>query len=186
MTILASLRPVLRGSASVTLTLTAAPNDALDVLVTSKLAVVDPDTADAARAALQAALALPLRLTIPAGSDPDAVFAAALTRYDTARAPVMDDLQALLDALAQAQQAAKASAKKPAAPAKPAATKATKSAGQGAAQPAPAPAAAATAADNDGEPDAHATDEAETTPATTATPSGQAPASQAASTLFDF
>jgi hypothetical protein len=115
MSFLASVRPILRGSASITITMTAAANDALSLLVSSKLETFDPETTDPALAALQAALALPVRIVIPAGADADKEFVAALGRYDTSRSPVMDDLQSLLDTLAQAQQAAKAATAKKAA-----------------------------------------------------------------------
>lgn len=72
MSFLASLKPLMRGSASLTVTLTAAANDALTVVIQPKLANVEPDTTDAVRAALQAALARPVCLTIPEGVDPDA------------------------------------------------------------------------------------------------------------------
>lgn len=115
MSFLASVRPILRGSASITITMSAAPNNALALLVSSKLENFDAETADPARAALQAALALPMRIVIPAEADPDAEFVAAVRRFDAARSPVMDDLQSLLDTLAQAQQTAKAATAKKAA-----------------------------------------------------------------------
>lgn len=118
MPFLASLHPLLRGASSVTITLSAAANDATSVLICSKLDKFDPDATDKAVAELQAALVRPLRIVIPAGADLDAEFDAALNRYEAARTPVMEDLQIALDALSQAQQAAKAAAKKPA-PTKP-------------------------------------------------------------------
>ena len=107
MSFLSSLRPLLRGSASITITLAATADDGLSVVVLPKLDQCDPDTSDAARAALQAALARPIRLVIPAGADPDAEFNTALLRINEARAPVVDDLREYLDSLSQAQQTAK-------------------------------------------------------------------------------
>ena len=118
MSFLASLRPLLRGSASVSITLAPAANDGLSILIQPKLEKFDADTSDAARAALQAALARPVRLVIPSDADVDAEFVAALTRVNDARAPVSDDLQRYLDGLAQAQQSAKIEAGKSAAKAK--------------------------------------------------------------------
>lgn len=112
MSFLASLKPLMRGSASLTVTLTAAANDALTVVIQPKLANVEPDTTDAVRAALQAALARPVCLTIPEGVDPDAELLTALTRVNEHRAPVADDLRDYLDGLAQAQQTAKLEAQK--------------------------------------------------------------------------
>jgi len=108
MTFLNSVRPLLKGSASITITMSAAADNAIALLVTSRLETFDPETVDPARAALQAALALPMRVVIPAGADVDAEFISTITRYDNARAPVVDELQTLLDTLAQAQHAAKA------------------------------------------------------------------------------
>jgi PRTRC genetic system protein E len=189
MSFLTSLRPIMRGSSSITVTLTTAPNDALAVLVTSKLDQFDPETTDTGRAALQAALALPLRIVIPSGADADAEFLQAMTRYQSARAPALDDLQNVLDTLAQAQQAAKAAAasKKPAA-AKPAATKPAKAS----APPKPADGASGDTADGDAdegndevsaEVEGGATTGAEPTSSGDLSPVSPAPA--AASSLFD-
>lgn len=111
MNFLAALSQLLTGSKSVTLTLTREPSGELAALIVSTLGNFDPEAADPAVATLQAALAKPLRIVLPA-QEPDAAFAAALNSYAAAREAVLTDLQAQLDALAQAQQAAKDSAAK--------------------------------------------------------------------------
>lgn len=197
MPFLSSLRPLLRGSASVAITLAVAADDALSVVVTPKLDQCDPDTTDAARAALQAALARPIRLLIPAGTDPDAEFAAALSRINDARAPVVDDLREYLDTLSQAQQTAKIEsakkdakkdAKKPGKePSKPSAAAPTTAA-------APAPEAHDAKPEQDEADDAQDDTGAPTTAAPTAAPvyasaadaiSASSPAPAAAASLFD-
>ncbi|WP_395792507.1 hypothetical protein [Aquimonas sp.] len=111
MNFLASLVPLLGGSKSVSLTLSREPTGELAVLIVSTLSTFDPDASDPAVSTLQAALAKPLRVVLPA-QDPDRAFVEALTVYAGARTGVLTDLQAQLDALAQAQQAAKDAATK--------------------------------------------------------------------------
>lgn len=191
MTFLSSLRPLLRGSASVTLTLAAAADEGLSVVILPKLDQCDPDTTDAARAALQAALARPIRLVIPAGTDPDAEFTAALLRVNEARAPVVDDLRDYLDSLSQAQQTAKIESSKR--EAKKPAKEPTKKPGPAAA---PSPAASDTAAQDQDDDATGGDDEAASEGQSAATPqpayasaadaiSATTPAPAAAASLFD-
>ena len=177
MNFLAALSPLLTGSKSVTITLTREQTGALAALIVSTLGTFDPDTTDPAVSTLQAALAKPLRIVLPA-QDPDAVFAAALTEYAGARTGALSDLQAHLDALAQAQQAAKDAAAKAQADARAKAKK-----------PKAETAAAAASPPHD-EDDAEAEEEgastAELPPAATATPPSAAGVPAAASTLNLF
>lgn len=114
MSFLSSIKPLLRGSSTVAVTISQSDNG-MNLLIQPKLEKHDPDTSDEALAALQAALAHPVRITIPADADPDAALAAALSRVNEHRAPVQDDLETYLDSLVQAQQEAKAAAEKKAA-----------------------------------------------------------------------
>jgi hypothetical protein len=139
---LASLAPLLGGSKHVTATISREPSGALAVLLVSTLDRFDPEAIDPAVATLQAALAKPLRVVLPAEA-PDEAFAAALTDYAGARTAVLTDLQAQLDALAQAQQAAKDAAAKAQAEARAKAKKPK------AATPVPAASAAADEEDED-------------------------------------
>ena len=187
MSLLSNLRPLLRGNASIAITLSAASNDGLTVLIQPKLLHIDTSTTDPVRSALQAALAQPIRLVIPADADPDAVLANALQRVNTVRAPMVDDLQTYLDGLAQAALEAKVEAEKAAEKKKTAKNPAAKPAGKAGTKAAPVSAAASA---DDEEDDGEGTDTGGSTaeqsapaPATAAAPSEPAPLATAS--LFD-
>ena len=177
MNFLAALSPLLTGSKSVTITLTREQTGALAALIVSTLGTFDPDTTDPAVSTLQAALAKPLRIVLPA-QDPDAAFAAALAGYAGVRAAVLSDLQAQLDALAQAQQAAKDAAAKAQAEAR-AKAKKPKAA-------TPAATASTPPDDDDAEAEEEGASTAELPAAATATPPSAAGVPAAASTLNLF
>lgn len=189
MSFLNTIRPILRGSDSVTLTITGTPEGSIAVVLTSRITQCDPDTTDASRAALQAALALPLRIVIPACEDADAALQAALQRYEQSRAPVVDALQSLLDSLTEAKRVADEAR---AAKSKKTATTTTTTKPK-ASTPKPASASAA-ANDDDDDSDAdgaadtaaHAdTGKADPAPPTAPPTSAPQPAPMAAMSLFD-
>ena len=109
---LSSIQPLLRGSADITLRISAAKGGGMAVLVLPTLEQMEPETGDQVVAQLQQALVRPLSLTIPAGEDPDAALAAILTQVDAARTPLIDQLASYREQVAEAANQARLAADK--------------------------------------------------------------------------
>lgn len=92
------------------MTISKAANSKTEILVTSKLSSVDPDTKDPTRASLQSALAMPLRIVVSADSAIDPAFELAIARYTAARIPAIDSLAEIATTLTTATNAAKTKA----------------------------------------------------------------------------
>jgi hypothetical protein len=107
MSLINALRPILRDSSAITLTISVVEN-ATCVLVVPRRVKHDPDTTDVSLATLQAALAQPIRILIPNGEDADQAVCDALLRINEHRSRVQNDLESYLDDLAKAQAEAKA------------------------------------------------------------------------------
>lgn len=110
MSFLQDLHALLHGSESVSVTISKPSVSNTEILITSKLSGVDPDTKDPRRAALQSALAMPLRIVVAAGTDIDAAFESAMSRYTAARIPAIDSLSDIAGKLATVTKAAKSPA----------------------------------------------------------------------------
>ena len=125
MSLLASLRPLLRGAASIEVVLYD-ENGTLTALIKPKLLKVDEDTTDPELAKLQAALSRPLKLGLTS-DDPDAELATALDMMAKARVQNQDALQRYAEDQQQAgaaaeierQKKAETASKKPADSGKP-------------------------------------------------------------------
>ncbi|KZC32589.1 MULTISPECIES: hypothetical protein [unclassified Rhodanobacter] len=122
MTFLNTLKPVLRGQSAVTFRLTATEEGGFRLLVTPSLQGIDADTDDVELAHLQALLAAPFTLALPAGADLDQALADAVAQFQSLREPKLNEL----DALRARMAAADADAKKRADEAKEAAKDAAK------------------------------------------------------------
>lgn len=110
MSLIASLRPLLKGSASVELVL-AEEGGKLTALIKPKLREMDADTTDPEKARLQAALARPFKLVFST-DNPDAELALALSSMDNARSGSVDAMQRYIDDQAQARASAELARKK--------------------------------------------------------------------------
>ena len=147
MSLIQSLRPLLRGAASITLTLSE-DKGALVALLQPRMLNVE-DTADAELATLQAALSRPVKIGFSdTEGDLDAAVLSAIGVVATSRQDNLDALDRYREAQAEAANAAKIEREKKAAPA---ATPAGKTAAKGGAAtpaPEPAPLPAATTAES--------------------------------------
>ena len=126
MHLLRNLRPLMHQASVVKLTLSMQAGHMVALIEPSMIGL-DPDTTDPELAALQKALARPLRLTFDPDGDPDLELAQALTVMNKARAPNLLALDNFRDAQAEANTTAtvaraskppKATTTTPAAPAR--------------------------------------------------------------------
>lgn len=193
MSLLASLRPLLKGAASVEIVLYE-ENGTLTALIKPKLLKVDESTTDPELAKLQAALSRPLKLGLT-GDDPDAELATALEMMAKSRVQNQDALQRYAEDQQQAAAAAEQERQKKAEAAKK--TESTKATGKttkasGSKKPASSEAAPlpqgtddagsdeVADAGSEGQPDASASGEGGAQPETTT-----AAAAPQSGTLFD-
>lgn len=116
MSLLASLRPLLKGAASVEIVLYD-ENGTLTALIKPKLLKVDESTTDPELAKLQAALSRPLKLGLTS-DDPDSELATALDLMSKARVQNQDALQRYAEDQQQASAAAEQERQKKASAAK--------------------------------------------------------------------
>jgi len=116
MTLIAGMRPLLKGAASICITLSE-EKGCLVALIQPRMLNIDESTEDSELAVLQAALSRPVRIGLPPDGDPDAALADALRMIAGSRSTNLDSLQAYREAQSEAQNAAKlAKDKKDAAP----------------------------------------------------------------------
>ncbi|UJJ60408.1 hypothetical protein [Rhodanobacter denitrificans] len=141
MSFLNALKPVLRGQSAVTVRLTATEDGGFRLLVTPSLQGIKADTDDVELAHLQALLAAPFTLALPAGADLDQALADAVAQFQALREPKLNELEALRARMAAADADAKKRAEeaKEAAKAKAAKAKTTPTKVAGKPQPAPPP-----------------------------------------------
>lgn len=107
MSILNALKPVLRGQSAVTIRLSLNSDSSYRVLVTPTLQGVDADTENVELANIQALLAAPFALTIPADADLDATVAEAVRQFHALREPKLNELDALRERMAASEADAK-------------------------------------------------------------------------------
>lgn len=139
MSFLNALKPLLRGQSSVTLRLSPDADGAVRLLVTPALKGIDADTTDVELAHLQALLAAPFALSLPADADLDKSFAEAVTQFHALREPKLNELDALRARMEAAAADAKKRAEDAKAEAKALATKGKPAPAKPAAKPQPAP-----------------------------------------------
>lgn len=105
MSLIASLRPLLKGPSTVVLTLSE-EQGSLVALIQPRLLKIDADTNDEELAALQMALSRPLKVKLTAEGDPDVELAEALRTMGQSRTVTADQLASYCEAQAEAANAA--------------------------------------------------------------------------------
>lgn len=124
MSFLNAVRPFIKAPKDkLTLTITGTADGGLSLVLAPSVSLPDPETSDPQLAALQAALAMPLVIRLPAtATDLDAEVSRALQGMSAARAATVADLASYQEAQAEARNQAKlAAANKATTPAKAAA-----------------------------------------------------------------
>lgn len=108
---LSAVRPFIREKCEIQLRVKR-EGAALSLVIIPKIEGIDPDTDDAALAALQAALTKPFHLHVADAEDPDQALANALTSIGQAQAGVHDDLEKYKAGIEADRVAAKEAAEK--------------------------------------------------------------------------
>ena len=104
---LSTIKPLMRGTSAITLTISSTPDGAMCVLLQPALEQMDAETADQTLAELQRALVRPLRVLIPGDIDPDAAFAEVFTDVAQSREQAIDQLAQYREHMAEAANQAR-------------------------------------------------------------------------------